>query len=126
MSRMMTAVLLMAVLAACSRAGDPDPPQTRFELAAGPGEVTELCFESAAGDVVIYRFEASRPLGFNLHYHVDEEMFFPVPEHETAAEKGQYIVPADQDYCLMWTNSSTDLTATLVAELYGAGAVTAH
>lgn len=120
------AAFLIAVVSACSRGGNPVAPQTDFELAAGPGEIKELCFESAAGDVLVYRFEASAPLAFNLHYHVGEEVFYPVPEHETAAEKGQYIVPADQAYCLMWTNNSADVTATLSAQLHGTGPVTSH
>ena len=91
-------VVLLAVLAACAH----DP------RIIAPGEVRELCFEAAAGDTIVYRFEGTGPLGFNLHYHEGEEVYYPVPEHETDAEKGHFLVTADQVYCLMWTNNTPD------------------
>lgn len=87
-----------------------------------PGEVRELCFQADAGDTVIYRFESTGVVDFNLHYHDGEEVFYPVPEHATAAEKGQLIVTADQTYCLMWTNNGPD-RVTVEPSVEGARAV---
>ena len=106
--------------------GEPESApsdQTVFEKTVEPAAVSELCFESEQGDVVIYRFEADAPLGFNLHYHIDEEVYYPVPEYSTNAAKGQYIVPLNQTYCLMWTNEA-DTPVRLSTEVNGAGAIT--
>ena len=108
------AVLLMA-LAACAH----DP------RIIGPGEVRELCFEAAAGDTIVYRFEGTGPLGFNLHYHDDEEIYYPVPEHETDAEKGHFLATADRVYCLMWTNNGTG-RITVEPTVEGAGVLEFH
>ncbi|MDH3590131.1 MAG: hypothetical protein OEQ74_12085 [Gammaproteobacteria bacterium] len=97
--------------------------QTAFDVLIDAGATRELCFESEQGDVVLYRFEADRPLDFNLHYHIEKEIYYPVPAQVTAAEKGQYIVPVDQTYCLMWTINDPAVVS-LSTEVNGAGAIT--
>ncbi|MDH3768349.1 MAG: hypothetical protein OES99_07840, partial [Gammaproteobacteria bacterium] len=106
MKNSIAVVITACVMVACAHSGVEDNArQFAGNVVVESGRHKELCFESNQGDKVIYRFEANSPLKFNLHYHQDEEVFFPVPEHATAAEKGQYIVVADDTYCLMWTNS---------------------
>ena len=98
---LMSAVLL----AGCSGGEAPDVvPPGPMNLALAPGAIKELCFESKQGDVVIYRFEASAPLDFNLHYHRDGAVRFALSESSVAQGEGQYYVPEDRRYCLMWTN----------------------
>lgn len=109
-------LLVVPGLSGCAGVVDssmpPDPAaidakQARFEemVSVDAGSHKELCFQAGVGDRVLYRFEAGQPLDFNLHYYLAEQVYYPVPEHVTAAEKGEYVIPADDIYCLMWTNA---------------------
>jgi hypothetical protein len=51
-----------------------------------------------------YAFSATRKLDFNIHYHVDHEVFYPVSEEQVTAAEATFTAPSDQEYCLMWTN----------------------
>jgi hypothetical protein len=70
------------------------------------GKFAEACGKLAQGDAVSWRFEASGPMDFNVHYHEGKAIVFPVKQEAIAAARGQLHVALDQDYCWMWTNKS--------------------
>ena len=53
-----------------------------------------------------YSFKATSSLNFNIHYHEDKEVYFPVKQDEIADYKGIFNPTVDHDYCMMWTNTS--------------------
>ena len=82
--------------------------QGRFErrVSVAPGKFAEVCGKLARADSVAWRFEASRPLNFNIHYHEGKDVRYPERRDALAGASGRLQVVLDQDYCWMWTNKS--------------------
>ncbi len=80
----------------------------RFErrLAVAPGKFAEVCGKLAKAQSVAWRFDASGPLNFNIHYHEGKEVRYPQRRDALASASGHLRVALDQDYCWMWTNKS--------------------
>ncbi len=104
--------LILAVL--CSTAARADiidiawNEQGRFErrVSVAPGKFAEVCGKLARADSVAWRFEASGPLNFNIHYHEGKDVRYPERRDALAGASGRLQVVLDQDYCWMWTNKS--------------------
>jgi hypothetical protein len=73
-----------------------------------PGKVHEECIELKAGTNVAYRFKASKPVPFNIHFHSgtgkDENVEYPVKIDQIDAVEDVLKVTNDQHYCWMWSN----------------------
>ena len=82
--------------------------QGRFErrVSVAPGKFAEVCGKLARADSVVWRFEASGPLNFNIHYHEGKDVRYPERRDALAGASGRLQVVLDQDYCWMWTNKS--------------------
>jgi hypothetical protein len=82
--------------------------QGRFErrVSVAPGKFAEVCGKLARADSVAWRFEASGPLNFNIHYHEGKDVRYPERRDALAGASGRLRVVLDQDYCWMWTNKS--------------------
>lgn len=76
-----------------------------FNLTVAPAKFNEHCFRLAAGQTLIYTFEATAEVDFNLHYHRGREVFYPIktPAMRRIDAARHTAVHAD-DYCLMWEN----------------------
>ena len=104
--------LILAIL--CSTAARADiidiawNEQGRFErrVSVAPGKFAEVCGMLARGDSVAWRFEASGPLNFNIHYHEGKDVRYPERRDALAGASGRLQMALDQDYCWMWTNKS--------------------
>ena len=86
--------------------------QGRFErrVSVAPGKFAEVCGKLARADSVAWRFEASGPLNFNIHYHEGKDVRYPERRDALAGASGRLQVALDQDYCWMWTNKTTAAT----------------
>jgi hypothetical protein len=71
-----------------------------------PGKFAEVCGKLLRNDRVAWRFEASGPLDFNIHYHEGKAVRYPAREQAAAKSSGRLRAALDQDYCWMWTNRS--------------------
>jgi hypothetical protein len=82
--------------------------QGRFErrVSVASGKFAEVCGKLARADSVAWRFEASGPLNFNIHYHEGKDVRYPERRDALAGASGRLQVVLDQDYCWMWTNKS--------------------
>ncbi len=82
--------------------------QGRFErrVSVAPSKFAEVCGKLARADSVAWRFEASGPLNFNIHYHEGKDVRYPERRDALAGASGRLQVVLDQDYCWMWTNKS--------------------
>ncbi|MBN8507058.1 MAG: hypothetical protein J0L57_00445 [Burkholderiales bacterium] len=80
----------------------------RFErqVTVAPGKFAEVCGKLLRNDRVAWRFEASGPLDFNIHYHEGQAVRYPAREDAAAGSSGTLQAALDQDYCWMWTNKA--------------------
>jgi len=76
-----------------------------------PGDSYEECVELVSNQLMHYSFTSSKSINFNVHYHADEIIYYPVNEKNITSWKGS-MSPDDFDYysreqeffCLMWDN----------------------
>ena len=81
----------------------------RFEtsMSVAPGKFAEVCGQLAKGQSVAWSFKVGQPMNFNIHYHEDKQVVFPVKQDLAVAAQGKLDVVLSQDYCWMWTNKGT-------------------
>ena len=72
----------------------------RVELA--PFAIHSQCFALAEGERVAYRFTATRPVAFNVHFREGNARIIPVDVQATLAEAGDFNADQRQNYCLEW------------------------
>lgn len=77
----------------------------RAEVPAG--KIVEICGAIPPGANVAWRYEASAPLDFNIHYHRGEQVVYPVKLAQRAQAKGRLRVQASEDHCWMWRHKGT-------------------
>jgi hypothetical protein len=72
-----------------------------------PKTVHEDCAKAMPGQKIVYSFESSLPVNFNIHYHEGGEVTYGVTETGASrVDKSTFNVPVEQYYCLMWTNAN--------------------
>lgn len=69
-----------------------------------PGKSYEACLWLSTGDGVHYEFTSSANLRFNIHYHENDEVRYPVPVKLTSKEDAVFESESEHQYCLMWNN----------------------
>lgn len=84
-------------------------------LTIAPGKFAEICGSLDMGQTVNWAFEADRALDFNVHFHVDKEVRYPVKKDQVRRLKGDLAIDAKQDYCWMWSNKTTTAAKLSVA-----------
>jgi hypothetical protein len=62
----------------------------------------ERCLNLAAGESIRFRFRASAPIDFNIHYHRGNETSFPVKRRAVREIESTFEAPRADGYCLMW------------------------
>jgi hypothetical protein len=67
----------------------------------------ERCLKLAAGESIRYRFRASAPVDFNIHYHRGKDVFFPVKQAAVREAASTFRAENADDYCLMWEHAGT-------------------
>jgi hypothetical protein len=102
------ALLLFAVTPMITSAAEGEKLKKEISVTIKPGKVHEECVELKSGMTVAYRFKASKPVPFNIHFHAgagkDEKVEYPVKMDQTEAAEDVLRVTADQHYCWMWSN----------------------
>ncbi|HSV71391.1 MAG TPA: hypothetical protein VLI72_14885 [Methylibium sp.] len=90
--------------------------QGRWEagLAIAPKKFAEACTALKQGERIRWRWQATQPLKFNIHYHEGKAVRVPV-QTEAPSGEGTLEVTLTQDYCWMWSGATgTDrITVTL-------------
>jgi hypothetical protein len=62
----------------------------------------ERCLNLAVGESIRYRFRASAPIDFNIHYHRGNKTSFPVKRLAVRDIESTFKAPRADGYCLMW------------------------
>jgi hypothetical protein len=86
-------------------------------LILSPNKVKEACFDLHKNQQIQFSFKASDPVKFNIHYHNNQDVIYPIGEQLTPEFKPTLFTSnSSQHYCLMWANQqavSVTLTYTL-------------
>jgi hypothetical protein len=100
MTRLLAAALsLGAALAATAASGEWKP----FTVTLEPTRFHEECLRIEAGEKRRYHWKSDAPVDFNIHYHRDKEVFYPVKSVGMRGDGGTFAAKTGEDYCLMWT-----------------------
>ena len=84
--------------------GAEDRHQNRLQRSIPTNDSYELCLMLAQGQQLRYTFSAPGKLDFNIHYHADDEVLYPVSEDQIMDATATFSAQSEQEYCLMWTN----------------------
>lgn len=73
-----------------------------------PNKAHEVCMKLDEGQKMEYSFKSSKSMSFNIHYHEDDKVNFPVEEHLTDSDTNSFTSPIAHGYCMMWTNKNEE------------------
>ena len=69
-----------------------------------PKKFLEVCARLKQGETIAWQFKGSAATDFNLHYHVGKQVTYPQKRKGVTSFSGTLAVPADRNYCWMWSN----------------------
>ncbi len=69
----------------------------------------EKCEDMSPGNKLVYSFKASKPVKFNIHYHVRTDIFYPVTKDDIVTLEGTFYPEKKQMYCTMWANPHSEI-----------------
>ena len=95
-------VLGALVLAGCATPNAGDTPKVVQGYPLPSYQIHEECLMLKPGERVLYRFESTAPVDFNIHYHEGKAVVMPLVREKSREDAGVYAVTLAQDYCLMW------------------------
>ncbi len=92
-------------LFAAGCASEPDrlsAPKVASGVELAPFAIHEQCFALSAGERVAYRFSATQPVAFNVHYSQGVATIFPIDVKATREESDDFTADEQRNYCLAW------------------------
>jgi hypothetical protein len=76
-----------------------------FSLTVRAGGFDERCLRLQVDEAIVCDFAADGAVEFNVQYHRDREIFYPVRQSDVrSVEPMLFVASATDDYCLMWEN----------------------
>lgn len=99
-------VVLTFFVGFTAAANEPQKHYGYFKFSKG--QIGEACPDLQEGQKLTYSIKSNKPIKFNFHYHQEDEVTYPVEDHETTEIKKTFTAPIDQTYCLMWTGLEDD------------------
>ncbi len=97
-------VLMALALPAQGQQTDMLVAQQEHEVTIEAGKIEEPCIAMALADRLEWEFSSDTPLDFNLHYHQEDAIFFPVNKKNLDQDQDVFIATGSRQYCMMWTN----------------------
>ena len=94
--------LVLAIAVSVANAADEVGP---FTLTLSGKAFEERCIALSAGETIRYRFIASAPVDFNIHYHRGKDVFYPVKQANVSDAGGAFRAESTEEYCLMWEST---------------------
>src|ERR1700756_2557048 len=91
------------LLVACTHAFAAASDAHAFTQALAPGQMHEECMHVNAGEKRDYSWKSDAPVDFNVHYHHEPEVFYPVKRDAMRGDGGTFTAKTAEDYCWMWT-----------------------
>jgi hypothetical protein len=105
MKRLLALLCTAALGAAFANPSDKAPASVVI-VELPPGEMHEECLRLDAGEKRRWYFKSSAPVDFNIHYHRETEVFYPVKRERMRGDGGTFTAKTAEDYCWMWTAKS--------------------
>jgi hypothetical protein len=102
MNRLPAFAFALAATAAFGYASDNDDVVV-VSATLEAGKFHEECARLQAGQKRSYSWRSSAPVDFNIHYHGDSEVLYPVKRDAMRGDGGTFTAKIGQDYCWMWT-----------------------
>lgn len=99
---------MLALLCSAALAGEGPGPYS-FTLSGKAFD--ERCLHLDAGQSIQYRFKASAPVDFNIHYHRGKDVVFPVRKAGVREASGTFKAKGADGYCLMWEHKGSGSAA---------------
>jgi hypothetical protein len=99
----MKRLILLALAAGALPCLGADSDPHAFSLVVPAGDMHEECMHLDTGDRRKYEWKSDQPLDFNIHYHREPKVFFPVKKTGTKAQDATFVAKSGEDYCWMWT-----------------------
>lgn len=99
---------MLALICSVALAGEGAGPYS-FTLSGKAFD--ERCLHLEAGQSIRYRFKASAPVDFNIHYHRGKEVVFPVKRAGVREASGTFKAKGAEGYCLMWEHRGSGSAA---------------
>ena len=93
---------IVFVLSACATPDATDLPKIVQGQPLPSYQIHEECLALKPGERVLFRFESTEPVDFNIHYHEGNAVVMPLVREKSREDAGMYSVRIAQDYCLMW------------------------
>ena len=101
--RITIGMLSLLILAACAATPVKESGVTEIKPC---GHSRRVCFHASRTGVLSMRLKLSERVDFNIHYHADQKIFYPVEKPGIASDSGKYEPLTEDIYCLMWTNTN--------------------
>ena len=73
-----------------------------FSVTLEPAKSHEECLPIGAGQKRRYHWKSDTPVDFNVHYHRETEIFYPVKRVAMRGDGGLFSARSGEDYCWMW------------------------
>ncbi len=103
---MITLLLFILSTAAIAHGQSGDKKNAKIEIE--PSDGIEKCLKMNPDQVLDYSFEASKPLAFNLHYHLVGKTVFHVKKDLSERKEIFHPVKGQKVYCMEWKNPGPD------------------
>ena len=104
-------MILLLVLPMATFADGSSGHKKSGKIEIVPSDVLEKCLKMKPSQFLDYSFEASKPLAFNLHYHLLDKTVFHVREETSTRKEVFHPVKDQRVYCMEWKNSGSDPVA---------------
>ena len=95
-------VLALGVAACAADTIVPDVPRVVIGFPIAPFELHEECVQLVPADRLDFRFEAKRPVTFQIYYKDGTTFIAPVSRGEVTEFSGIFRPPFERRYCLQW------------------------
>ena len=102
MKRLLALLCAFATVAALAQGAGPHDAIV-VNIALEPQKIHEECMRVEAGGKRVYHWKSSTAVDFNIHYHRDKDVFFPVKRDAMRGDGGTFTAKTGEDYCWMWT-----------------------
>lgn len=96
------AALALGVAACAVDTIVPDVPKAISEFPIAPFEIHEECVQLVPGDRLDYRFEAQRPVRFQIYYKDGLTFIAPVSRENVSESSGIFSPLYERRYCAQW------------------------
>jgi hypothetical protein len=102
MKRLLASAFALAAGSAFAYANETKEVQP-FDFTIEPQKMHEECLRMDPGEQRKYYWRSTAPVDFNIHYHKESEVFYPVKRDGMRGDGGSFTAKSGQDYCWMWT-----------------------